>query len=120
MVEQTNLGNVKVSNEVIATIAAVAATQVEGVVGMSEGIINGIAKIISGSQLTKGVKVEVGDDEVNLDVSIIIKYGTSIPDIAGKVQENIKKAVENMTGLKTVRVNLYIQGVHVEEATKNK
>ncbi len=119
MEEQLNLGTVKVSNEVIATIAGVAATQIEGVVGMSEGIVDGIAKLLTGSQpLTKGVKVELGDEEVNLDVSIIIKYGTSIPDISGKVQENIKKAIENMTGLKVVKVNLCIQGVHVEKENK--
>lgn len=115
MVEQVNLGSVKVSNEVIATIAAVAATQVEGVAGMSGGIVDGIAKLITGTQqITKGIKVDLGEDEVSLDVSIVVKYGTAIPDIAGKVQENIKKAVENMTGLKTTQVNLFIQGVQVE------
>ena len=115
MEEQINLGAVKVSNDVIATIAGVATTQVEGVAGMSEGIVDGFAKLLTGSQLTKGVKVEVNEEEVNLDVSIIIKYGTSIPEIAGKVQENVKKAVENMTGLKAVKVNLYIQGVQIDE-----
>jgi len=116
MEEQVNLGVVKVSNEVIATIAGIAATQVEGVVGMSEGIVDGIAKLLTGAkQITKGVKVELGDEEANLDVSVIIKYGTSIPEIAPKIQENIKKAVESMTGLKAVRVNLFIQGVQLEE-----
>lgn len=116
MEEQLNLGTVKVSNEVIATIAGVAATQVEGVVGMSQGIVDGIAKLLTGSQqLAKGVKVDLGDEEVNLDISIVVKYGISIPDIASKVQENVKKAVENMTGLKAVKVNLYIQGVQAEK-----
>ncbi|MEW6097082.1 MAG: Asp23/Gls24 family envelope stress response protein [bacterium] len=115
MEEVLNLGSVKVSNEVIATIAGVAATQVNGVVGMSEGIVDGIAKLLTGAQqVTKGVKVDLGNEEVNLDVSIIVKYGVSIPEIATKVQENIKKAVESMTGLKAVKVNLYIQGVQVE------
>lgn len=119
MEEQLNLGTVKVSDEVIATIAGVAATQVEGVVGMSEGIVDGIAKLLTGSQqLTKGVKVDLGEEEANLDLSIVIKYGISIPEIAAKVQENVKKAVENMTGLKAVKVNLYIQGVQVEEEKK--
>lgn len=116
MEEQFNLGTVKVSDEVIATIAGVAAIQVEGVAGMSEGIVDGIAKLLTGAQqLTKGVKVEIGNGEASLDVSIVIKYGASIQDIAGKVQENVKKAVENMTGLKVVKVNLYIQGIHAEK-----
>lgn len=121
MEEQLNLGAVKVSDEVIATIAGIAATQVDGVAGLSEGIVNGIAKLFTGShQAPKGIKVELENEEVNLDVSIIVKYGISIPEIAAKVQENIKKAVENMTGLKAVKVNLYIQGVHIEEKDKSK
>jgi len=118
MEEQINLGTVKVSNEVIATIAGVAATQVEGVAGMSEGIVDGLAKLLTGTQLTKGVKVELENDEVNLDISIIIKYGTSIPDIAREIQKNVKKAVENMTGLKAVKTNLFIQGVEIDGGKK--
>lgn len=118
MEEQINLGTVKVSNEVIATIAGVAATQVEGVAGMSEGIVDGLAKLLTGAQLTKGIKVELENEEVNVDISLVIKYGTSIPDIAGRVQENVKKAVESMTGLKAIKVNLYIQGVEINGGKK--
>lgn len=118
MEEQLNLGSVKVSDEVIATIAGVAATQVEGVAGMSEGIVDGLAKLLTGTQLTKGVKVELKNEEVNLDISLVIKYGVFIPETASKIQENVKKAVENMTGLKAIKVNLYIQGVEVDSGKK--
>jgi uncharacterized alkaline shock family protein YloU len=113
MVEQANIGSVKVSDEVIATIASVAATQVEGVAGMSEGIVDGIAKIITGSQATKGIKVQVGEEEAAIDISVIVEYGHSIADIGRRIQEGVKNAVESMIGLKVVEINVYVQGVHL-------
>ncbi len=113
MAEQSNIGSVKVSDEVIATIASVAATQVDGVVGMSEGIVDGIAKIITGGQATKGIKVSVGEEEAAIDISVIVEYGHSIAEIGRKIQECVKNAIESMTGLRVVEVNVYIQGVHL-------
>ncbi|MFH1859733.1 MAG: Asp23/Gls24 family envelope stress response protein [bacterium] len=113
MVDQVGIGSVKVSDEVIATIASVAATQIEGVVGMSEGIVDGLAKIITGGQATKGIKVSVGEEEAAIDISVIVEYGHSIAEIGRKIQEGVKNAVESMTGLKVVEVNVYIQGVHL-------
>ncbi|MBI4777593.1 Asp23/Gls24 family envelope stress response protein [Candidatus Desantisbacteria bacterium] len=113
MVEQANIGSVKVSDEVIATISSVAATQVEGVAGMSEGIVDGIAKIITGGQATKGIKVSVGEEEAAIDISVIVEYGHSIAEIGRRIQEAVKNAVESMTGLRVVEVNVYIQGVHL-------
>ncbi|MFH1961259.1 MAG: Asp23/Gls24 family envelope stress response protein [bacterium] len=113
MVDQVGIGSVKVSDEVIATIASVAATQIEGVAGMSEGIVDGLAKIITGGQATKGIKVSVGEEEAAIDISVIVEYGHSIAEIGRKIQEGVKNAVESMTGLKVVEVNVYIQGVHL-------
>ncbi|MBU0701612.1 Asp23/Gls24 family envelope stress response protein [bacterium] len=113
MVDQVGIGSVKVSDEVIATIASVAATQIEGVAGMSEGIVDGLAKIITGGQATKGIKVSVGEEEAAIDISVIVEYGYSIAEIGRKIQECVKNAVESMTGLKVVEVNVYIQGVHL-------
>ena len=113
MMEQSNIGSVKVSDEVIATISSVAATQIEGVAGMSEGIVDGIAKIITGGQATKGIKVSVGEEEAAIDISVIVEYGHSIAEVGRRIQEGVKNAVESMTGLKVVEVNVYIQGVHL-------
>lgn len=119
MGEQANIGSVKVSDEVIATVASVAASQVEGVAGMSEGIVDGIAKLITGGQATKGIKVSVGDEEAAIDISIIVEYGHSIGEIGKKVQESVKNAVESMTGLRVVEINVYIQGVHLLEEKRD-
>jgi uncharacterized alkaline shock family protein YloU len=120
MEEQANIGTVKVSDEVIATVASVAATQVEGVAGMSEGVVDGIAKLLTGGQATKGIKVQVGEEEAALDISIIVEYGTSIAEVGRQVQESVKKAVEAMTGLRVVEVNVSIQGVHLPDEEHQK
>ncbi|MDI6703634.1 MAG: Asp23/Gls24 family envelope stress response protein [bacterium] len=110
---QKEIGIVKVSDEVVGTIAGLATVEVPGVAGMSGGIVDGFAKLLTGTQLTKGVKVEVGEKEAAIDLSIIVDYGVSIPEVAWKVQENVKRNVEQMTGLNVVEVNVYIQGVHM-------
>lgn len=108
-------GNVKISDEVVAIIAGLAATEVKGVAGMSGGIAGGIAEMLGRKNLSKGVKVEVGEKEAAIDVYIIVDYGTRIPDVAWNVQENVKKSVELMTGLKVVEVNIHIQGVNIDK-----
>jgi uncharacterized alkaline shock family protein YloU len=109
------LGEVKVSDEVIATIAGLAASKVEGVAGMSGGIVDGIAKLLTGTQMTKGVKVEMGKEEVALDISIIVKYGAKISEVAWQVQKEAKSAVEEMTGLSVVEANVFVEGVQIQE-----
>ncbi|MEW6680854.1 MAG: Asp23/Gls24 family envelope stress response protein, partial [bacterium] len=79
---ERKIGEVKVSNEAIASIAGIAASRVDGVVGLSGGITDGIVKILSGGQVTKGVKVEAGKEEVIIDISIIVKYGVKIFDVS--------------------------------------
>lgn len=110
-----NIGAIKIANEVVAIIAGLAATEVEGVAGMSGGIAGGIAEMLGRKNLSKGVKVEVGESESAIDLFVIIEYGTSIPDIAWKIQDNVKQAIESMTGLDVVEINVHVQGVHIVE-----
>ena len=113
-----SLGTIRIADEVVSTIAGLAATEVEGVAGMSGGIAGGIAEMLGRKNFSKGVKVEVGEKEAAVDLYIIVKYGVRIPDIALSVQEGVKNAIENMTGLNTVEVNIHIQGVSFPEDIK--
>ncbi|EEG78329.1 Asp23/Gls24 family envelope stress response protein [Dethiobacter alkaliphilus] len=112
----TELGNIKIADDVVAIIAGLAATEVEGVVGMSGGIAGGIADILGKRNLSKGVKVEVGDQQASIDLYIIVKFGARIPDVAWSIQEKVKQAIESMTGLEAVSVNVHVQGVNFEVA----
>jgi len=105
------MGSVRIADDVVAIIAGLAATEVEGVAGMSGGFAGGIAEILGRRNLSKGVKVEVGENEAFIELFIIVKYGARIPDVAWNIQENVKKAVENMTGLATNKISVHIQGV---------
>lgn len=113
-----DLGNVKISEEVVAIIAGIAATEVPGVTGMSGGIAGGISEMLGRKNLSKGVKVEVGEKEAAIDVFIIVDYGCRIPDVSWEIQEKVKKAVEGMTGLNVVEVNIHIQGVNIDKESK--
>ncbi|MFW6381792.1 MAG: Asp23/Gls24 family envelope stress response protein [Bacillota bacterium] len=115
MAEETNNGTIKIANEVVSIIAGLAATEVEGVAGMSGGIVGGIAEVLGRKNLSKGVKVEVGEEESAVDLFVIIEYGSSIPDVAWRIQNNVQEAIESMTGLKVVEINVHVQGVHIEE-----
>lgn len=109
--KQTALGSIRIADEVVGIIAGLAATEVEGVAGMSGGVVGGIAELLGRKNFAKGVKVEVGEKEAAVDLYIIMKYGVRIPDVALTVQENVKRAIETMTGLAVVEVNIHVQGV---------
>ncbi|ATW24030.1 Asp23/Gls24 family envelope stress response protein [Candidatus Formimonas warabiya] len=104
-------GSLRIADDVVAIIAGLAATEVEGVAGMSGGIAGGIAEMLGRKNLSKGVKVEVGETETAVDIFVIVEFGIRIPDVALKIQENVKKAIETMTGLKVVEINVHVQGV---------
>ncbi|MGI6712996.1 MAG: Asp23/Gls24 family envelope stress response protein [Bacillota bacterium] len=104
-------GSIRIADDVVAIIAGLAATEVEGVAGMSGGIAGGIAEMLGRKNLSKGVKVEVGETETAIDIFVIVEFGVRIPDVALKIQENVKKAIETMTGLKVVEINVHVQGV---------
>lgn len=107
-------GKVIFADEVVATIAGLAAVEVQGVASMSSGIIEKFGK----KSPSRGVKVEVGEKEAAIDLYVIVEYGVRIPEVAWNIQENVKKAVEMMTGLNVVEVNIYIQGVNFPRPNK--
>lgn len=113
---ETAENTIKISDDVVSIIAGKAVSEVEGVSSMAGGFAGGITEVLSGKKnFSKGIKVEVGEKETKIDVNIIVEYGTRIPDIAFEIQNRVKKAVENMTGLKVLEVNVHVQGVHTPD-----
>ena len=114
-------GNVKISVDVVATIAGIAANEIEGVAGMCGSIAGGIAEFLgSKKSATKGVKVEIQEEIAIIDLYVIVDYGIRIPELAWEIQENVKQSVESMTGLSVEKVNIHIDGVSFEkENAKN-
>ena len=113
--------NIKIADDVVAVIAGVAVSEVQGVYEMSGGFAGGISEVLSGKKnLAKGIKVEVNEKLAKIDVNIIVEYGTRIPDVAFEIQNKVKKAVETMTGLSVTEVNVHVQGVNTENKLENK
>lgn len=102
-------GTVTFANDVLAVIAGLAASEVEGVAGMSGG--GGIAEMFSKKNLGKGVKITVNEKTASIDVTLIATYGFKIHEVCATVQQNVKKAIENMTGLNVACVNVHVQGI---------
>lgn len=108
-------GTVTFANEVIATIAGVAAMDIPGVAGMCGGIKDGIVELLGRKNLTKGIKVVVNDNTVTVDVQIVVDYGVRVPDVCKEIQDSVIRALETMTGLTVYAVNITIQGVKFKE-----
>ena len=116
-VDLQNGGTITYANEVIATIAGVAANEVDGIAGMC--VSGGFSEILGRNRnITRGVKVEVGSQEAAVDLYIIVEYGKPIQKVAGEVQENVRRALESLTGLHVVRVDVHVQGVSFEKEKK--
>lgn len=113
--ENLDYGEVKIVDDVVATIAGLAAVDVKGVAGMSGGFVGGIAEMLGRKSLSKGVKVEIKEKIATIDLYTIVEYGTKIPDVAWEIQESVKRAVETMTGIEVSEVNIHVQGVHFPE-----
>lgn len=111
-------GSVKVADDVVGIISGVAATEIEGVAGMSGGFAGGLTDILGMKNLSKGVKIELGDKEVSIDIFLIVEYGFNISEVGKKVQDNVKQTVETMTGLKVLEVNVSVQGVNIPKEPK--
>lgn len=110
---------IEISTDVIAVIAGVAVSEVQGLSGMSGGFAGGISEVLSGKKnLAKGIKVEKENGKAKIDVNIIVEYGSRIPDVAFEIQTRVKKSVENMTGFKVEEVNVHVQGVNTDIAKK--
>ena len=115
--ETENLENtengIEISNDVIAVIAGVAVSEVQGVASMSGGFAGGITEVLSGKKnMAKGIKVDKTENTAKIDVNIIVEYGSRIPDVAFEIQNRVKKSVESMTGFKVEEVNVHVQGVN--------
>lgn len=116
--KDSELGIIKISDEVVGIIAGIAASEIKGVVGMSSGIVGGISQILSGKKnLAKGVKINIEEESASIELYLVIEYGLRIPDIASKVQENVKNTVEALTGLKVSAVNVFVQNVALPKET---
>ena len=111
--ESEELGTVKIADDVVAVIAGLAATEVEGVVSMSGNISKELMSKMGVKNLAKGVKVDVFNKEVKVDLALIVAYGYNIPAVSQKVQEKVKTTIENMTGLNVTDVNVRIAGVNM-------
>ena len=120
-VEENNDTGVEISEDVVAVIAGVAVSDVQGVAGMAKGFAGGITEALSGKKnLAKGIKVEVAGKETKIDVNIIVEYGSRIPDVAFEIQSKIKKSVKEMTGLEVQGVQTPQERIpKVEENTEN-
>ena len=109
------MGEVSIADEVVAIIAGLAATEVDGVDSMAGNITNELVGKLGMKNLSKGVKVDVTEEHVSVDLSLNIKYGYNIPDVSERVQDRVKSAIENMTGLTVLDVNIRIAGVNINE-----
>ncbi|MCR2804894.1 MULTISPECIES: Asp23/Gls24 family envelope stress response protein [Paenibacillus] len=115
MTEDLQTGIIRISDDVVATIAGLAALETPGIAAMSGGISEGLAKRLSGKNVQKGVSVEVGQVEAAIDLRIIVHYGIPIQEVCRQLQLNVRESVENMTGLQVVEVNVKVEGVAFKE-----
>ncbi len=111
-------GSVSYSEDVIAIISGLAASEIEGVAGMSGGLKSGIGELLGKKDLSKGIKATIVNDDVTIDINLIAVYGSTLHDVALAVQKSVKRAVEGMTGLRVVAINVLVQGVQVPAEDK--
>lgn len=112
-------GVVKISEDVVGVIAGIAASELDGIKGLSATTTGGITQVVTGKRnLAKGVKVTVGDNDAIIDLVFGIKYGLRIPEVVSTVQEKVKETVETITGLKVSAVNVFINDVYQEGPDK--
>ncbi len=111
-------GNISISNDVIATIAAIAAKSIDGVSGMVNSLTGGFAELLGKKNPSKGVKVTINDRDVKIDMYVVVEYGVKIPDVAWEIQGKTKNEVEAMTGLNVTAVNVNIEGVNTTPASE--
>jgi uncharacterized alkaline shock family protein YloU len=115
MSKDIETGVIRISDDVVATIAGLAALETPGISAMSGGISEGLAKRLSGRNVQKGVSVEVGQLEAAVDLRVIVHYGSQIQNVCRELQSNVREAIENMTGLRVIEVNIKVEDVHFKE-----
>lgn len=108
-------GVVKISEDVVGVIAGIAASEIKGVAGLSATLTGGITQVVTGKRnVTKGVKVTVGEKDAIIDMTLSVEYGFRIPEVVEKVQENVLTTVEAITGLKVSAVNIFVNNIYVK------
>ena len=117
---QYKLGTVSIAKDVVRDIAGLTATDVSGVAGLSGGVVGGIVERLGRKNVSRGVKVEVGEKEAALDIYVVVEFEYPIPEVAVNIQQEVKAAVEKMTGLTVVEVNIHVQGVSFEEESEDR
>lgn len=112
----SGIGTVKISEEVVSVIAGIAASEIEGVSGLNPTTTGGITQVFTGKRnVTKGVKVVIGENESVIDMIMSVEYGYNIPQVVKKVQENVLETVENITGLKVSEINIMVNNISVRK-----
>lgn len=120
-VEEEPIGNIKISVDVVSTIAGIATTEIDGVAGMYGTFAGGIAEMFGAKKNpSKGVKVDMNETTATIDLYIVVDYGVRIPELSWEIQENVKNSVETMTGLDVQKVNIHIEGVSFEKEKEEK
>lgn len=110
----SELGNIRISDEVVKTIAAKATEDVEGVYKLAGGVVDEVSKMLGKKRPTNGVKVEVGEKECSIEIFIVVEYGYFIHEVAQNVQKAVLEAVSELSGLKVMEVNVYVQNVKIK------
>lgn len=111
-------GSISYSEDVIAIISGLAASEIQGVAGMSGDFKSGIGELLGRKDLSKGIKASISNEDVTIDINVIVMYGAIISEVALEIQKSVKRAVEGMTGLKVMGVNVYVQGVQINNDKK--
>ena len=106
-------GMIKISDEVVETIASVAISEISGVSSTGSGFLDGIAKRLTKKPVTSGIKANIGEETVSVDINIVVKYGVRIPEVAWEVQDAVKREIELMTGLTVDKVNVRVVGIDI-------
>ncbi|GGA68074.1 Asp23/Gls24 family envelope stress response protein [Ornithinibacillus halotolerans] len=115
MKENTGLGTVEIAPEVIEVIAGIAASEVEGLANMRGNFATGVVEKFGKKSHSKGVKVELTENGIVIDLFVVLEYGVSIPSVAQKIQANIRQTLKNMTSLDIVEVNVHVVGLQMEK-----
>ncbi len=119
--KEESVGNIKISVDVVSTIAGIATAEIAGVAGMYGTFAGGIAEMLGAKKNpSKGVKVDMNDQNVTIDLYIVVDYGVRIPELSWEIQENVKSSVETMTGLDVLKVNIHIEGVSFDKEKEEK
>lgn len=117
--ENEDLGEVKISDDVIAICAVNATLKTEGVAKMYTGITDSISQMLGKESVSKGAKISQSDEGTSIDLFIVVEYGTNIPDVAFSIQQNVKKEIETMADKEVTAVNIHVQGVELPEDKEN-